>query len=223
LNKKKEGNTSFGSMTRREFLGTVLSGAAISVIGFGLDRTRFRAHKDVIRPPGAVEEEAFLSLCSRCGRCVVVCPNSALHLQGLGNGLANFLTPALVSSVGYCILAVDGCRSCMDACPTKALCPIDFSGVPSEHLSNLLKIGTAVLDTDKCIPYTLKQSCLACIEICPVDRVITMKGEEEPRQPVFDEELCFGCGACENVCPAIPKAVSMTSAGAKRVRCWEKV
>jgi NAD-dependent dihydropyrimidine dehydrogenase PreA subunit len=104
----------------------------------------------------------------------------------------------------------------MDACPTKALYPIDFTGVSSKHLSSLLKMGTAFLDTDKCIPYALKQSCLACIEICPIEGAITMKSKEEPRQPVFDEDLCFGCGACENVCPALPKAVTMTSAGAKR-------
>jgi ferredoxin len=111
----------------------------------------------------------------------------------------------------------------MDACPTKALCPVNFSDVPNEELSSLLKMGTAVLDKEKCIPYALKQSCLACIEICPIERAITMKTEEEPRQPVFDEELCFGCGACENVCPALPKAVSMKSSGAKRVRCWDKI
>jgi ferredoxin len=206
-------------MSRREFFATLLSGAAISVIGFGLDRTILRAHKEVIRPPGAVEEKTFLSLCSRCGRCVLVCPNSALHLQGFENGLANFLTPRLVPSVGSCILPVDGCHSCMDACPTKALCPIDFSGVPSEHLSSFIKIGTAVLNTSKCIPYALKQSCLACIEVCPVDGAITIKSDEEPRKPVFNKESCFGCGACWNVCPAIPKAVTITSAGAKRVKC----
>jgi ferredoxin len=111
----------------------------------------------------------------------------------------------------------------MDACPTKALCTIDFSGLPSEHLSSFIKIGTAVLDTNKCIPYALEKTCLACIEICPVDGAITMKSDEEPRQPVFDEELCYGCGACENVCPAIPKAVIMTSDGVKRFNCWVNV
>ena len=51
----------------------------------------------------------------------------------------------------------------------------------------------------------------------------TMKSEEEPKKPVFNEESCFGCGACDNACPAIPKAVTITSAGAKRVKCWKKV
>jgi ferredoxin len=214
----KEGNTPFRKITRREFLGTILSGATISVIGTGLDLTIFNERKQEVRPPGAIIEEDFLSLCSRCGRCVGVCPNSALGLQGISNGLVNFLTPVLDSSTGYCILPVDGCRNCMDACPTKALHPVNFLDVPNDELPRLLKMGTAVLETEKCIPYTLKQTCLACIEICPIEGAITMKSEEEPRQPVFDEELCFGCGACENVCPALPKAVSMTSSGAKRIR-----
>jgi ferredoxin len=217
---KKEDSTSFGSMSRRKFCATVLAGAAISVIGFGLDRTILRSSNEVIRPPGAVEEEAFLSLCSRCGRCIVVCPNSALHLQGFENGLAHFLTPRLIPNIGSCILPVDGCQNCIDACPTKALCKIDISDIPSKELSNLIKIGTAVLDTTKCIPYELEQSCLACIEVCPVDEAITWKSDEEPRKPVFNEDICFGCGACENACPTIPKAVKVTSAGAKRVNCW---
>jgi NAD-dependent dihydropyrimidine dehydrogenase PreA subunit len=106
----------------------------------------------------------------------------------------------------------------MDACPTKALKPIDISGVATEHLSSVVKIGTAYIDTDECIPYKLEQTCLACIEVCPVDRTITSKTDEEPRKPVINEESCFGCGACEKACPALPNAITTTSDGAKRVQ-----
>ena len=205
-------------MSRREFLTTVLFGGVISVFGLGLDKTLLRAQIEVVRPPGAVVEKAFLSLCSRCGRCVIVCPNSALQLQGLENGLSNTLTPKLMPKKGSCILPLDGCHDCIDSCPTKALRLIDFSNIPSERLSSVFKIGTAFLDTTYCIPYKLEQSCLACVEVCPVVGAITMKTDEEPRKPVFDEEVCVGCGACVNACPANPIAVVLTSAGAKRVQ-----
>ena len=176
------------------------------------------SHNEVVRPPGAVIERAFLSLCSRCGRCVIVCPNSALRLQGFENGLSNFLTPTLTPLTGSCILPLDGCRNCIDSCPTKALQLIDFSNVPSENISSVIKIGTASLDTGYCIPYQLEQTCLACYEVCPVDGAITMNDDEELRKPVFDEKACFGCGACVNACPANPKAITLTNSGAKRVQ-----
>jgi ferredoxin-type protein NapG len=204
-------------MTRREFVNTMIVGAAISLLGFGLDKTLLRSRVDVVRPPGAVVEEAFLSLCSRCGRCTIVCPNSALRLQGLENGLSNTLTPKLAPITGSCILPVDGCRNCIDSCPTQALQQVDFSTIGLEDISSEIKIGTAVLYTNLCIPYKLEQTCLACFEVCPVEGAITMNEDEEPRKPVFDEEACFGCGACLNACPAIPKAIVLTSKGEKRV------
>ncbi len=205
-------------MTRREFCITALLGASISILSLGLDKTLRRPSVKVVRPPGAVVEEAFLTLCSRCGRCVSICPNSALRLQGLENGLSNALTPELTPTQGSCLLPVDGCHDCIDSCPTKALQLVDFSNVELKDISRAVKIGSAVLHTNLCIPYQLEQPCLACFEVCPVEGAITMNEDEEPRRPVFNEERCFGCGACLNACPAIPKAVTLTCKGEKRVK-----
>ena len=42
-------------------------------------RSTSNYHSKVIRPPGAVEERAFLERCIRCAECMKVCPNNALH------------------------------------------------------------------------------------------------------------------------------------------------
>lgn len=217
---RKKGNTAFDGISRRHFIATLGAGAAASVIGASLGKTSVKP--GILRPPGAIREEAFLSLCARCGRCITVCPNSALRLQGLENGFENLMTPQLVPAKGYCIMPVNGCQNCIEACPANVLQPIDLEGVTPDQLSSRMKIGTAYLDTNICIPYALKQPCLACKEICPVEGAITTKRGEgkgkgaQTTKPVFNHDVCVGCGACENACPTDPKAVIVSSVGSKR-------
>jgi ferredoxin len=221
---RKKGNTAFDSITRRHFLGTLGAGTALSVAGITLGRTK--VERNVLRPPGAIEERAFLSLCARCGRCVPVCPNTALQLQGLENGPENLMTPKLVPKMGHCIMPINGCQNCIEACPAKVLQPLDIEGVPTEELSKVIKIGTATLDTTLCIPYAQKQPCLACWEICPVVGAITIHGGKGKgiggsiRKPEFNRDVCVGCGACEYACPTNPKAVQIRPDGSKRTE-WK--
>ncbi len=218
MSKQTKANTPFDRITRRTFVATVGAGAALSVMGIGPTRTG----PAILRPPGTIEEAAFLSLCARCGRCVSVCPNSALQLQGLGKGLSNLMTPSIVPTRGYCIMPVNGCQNCIQACPAKVLQPLPIDGLASHELSRVLKMGTAVLDTSICIPHVLKQPCLACKEICPVEGAITTYGGEGSgrgagvQNPLFHPDVCVGCGACEFACPTNPKAVTISSQGAKR-------
>lgn len=222
MSEKRTGNSAFDEISRRDFIAIVGAGVAVSAIGVSIGGSS--SPQPVLRPPGAIEEEAFLSLCARCGRCVNVCPNSALRLQGLGNGFENMMTPQLLPEKGYCIMPVNGCQRCIESCPAKVLQPIDLEDVSSGELSTRMKIGTAVLDTEICITYSLKQPCLACKEICPVEGAITTRGGEGKGQgqggrvakPEFHPDICVGCGACENVCPTDPKAVRVTPEGSKR-------
>lgn len=190
----------------------------------GITLGKTAAETDVLRPPGAIEEKAFLSLCARCGRCIPVCPNSALQLQGLENGPENLMTPKLVPSKGHCIMPINGCQNCIEACPAKVMQPLQIQGLPTGELSKVMKIGTAALDTSTCIPYALKQPCLACWEICPVVGAITIQGGKGQgkggsiRKPTFHGDVCVGCGACEFACPTSPKSVRVSAAGAKRTK-----
>ena len=99
-------------LTRRAFVGLVGEGALVIALG-GL--LRFMEPKDnFIRPPGAVPEEEFLSLCIRCDRCREACPYGLISPVPITESVISAGTPRLR---GYCPL----CLRCVSACPTDAL------------------------------------------------------------------------------------------------------
>jgi epoxyqueuosine reductase QueG len=98
-------------MTRRGFVGLVGKGFLIIPIG-GL--IRFLEPKEkILRPPGAVPEEEFLALCTRCGRCLETCPR-IISLVPLTESIIAVGTPRLYFNCARCM-------RCNDVCPTGAL------------------------------------------------------------------------------------------------------
>ncbi|MFK9090605.1 4Fe-4S binding protein [Bacillus salipaludis] len=49
--------------------------------------------RDFFRPPGACDELEFLTSCSRCGKCVEVCPEESILLFPLSSGARLVNTP----------------------------------------------------------------------------------------------------------------------------------
>ena len=55
------------------------------------------------------------------------------------------------------------------------------------------------------MPYVITSACIdtkdkACIEVCPVDCIHPIDGENEPMLYI-DPDECIDCGACEPECP----------------------
>src|SRR5881394_339029 len=46
--------------------------------------TFFEPTTNLLRPPGALPEDQFLSTCSRCAKCVQVCPAECIKLDPSG-------------------------------------------------------------------------------------------------------------------------------------------
>jgi ferredoxin len=108
------------SINRRTFLG--LGGKIAIVIAFGgLIRLLERDNK-FERPLTALPEDEFLTLCSRCQKCIAVCPYKATTPVLLSESVTSAGTPKLVSSCLYGDKSYMGCPGyCAMECPTGAL------------------------------------------------------------------------------------------------------
>ena len=143
-----------------------------------------------LRPPGALDEQAFRDTCSRCGTCVSVCPAQCIKIDPTGN--KGHGAPYIEPEVMPCVMC-DG-LVCMRDCPSGALVPTALG---------LVHMGTAMWKDSLCVRSKGEQ-CTICIDQCPIGSVaIELRNDR-----VFvKEEGCTGCGVCENYCPTKPKSI----------------
>jgi polyferredoxin len=151
----------------------------------------------LIRPPGSVDEGHFLDRCIRCGDCMKVCPNNALHPALFEGGIEGLWTPVLVPRIGYC---EPNCTLCSQVCPTGAIWEISVaekigtahrdsglgargsgdqppdpavagpnpeSPIPNPEQREPIRIGTAFYDRGRCLPWGMATECIVCEEWCP--------------------------------------------------------
>jgi ferredoxin-type protein NapF len=178
------------NLSRRYALGSLAFGfvSALVIKTNPLQTESGLRNNRLIRPPGALPEEEFVSVCSGCGECLKVCPNNALQSTLLEAGLAGLYTPRLVPRVGYC---EEFCNFCGKVCPTEAIRYLPFEE------KRLLQMGIAHIDKTRCIAWDTEKICLVCNEQCSYQAIV---GDEKKR-PIIKEEKCTGCGICEHKCP----------------------
>jgi formate hydrogenlyase subunit 6/NADH:ubiquinone oxidoreductase subunit I len=127
----------------------------------------------MLRPPGALKpDDDFQAACVRCGACMRVCPTNALHPSGIENGIAGLWTPTFVFNIGYCDYTCNAktgeagenrpANLCATVCPTGAIAQLTLAE------KTTWKIGTAVFDPSRCLPWARGEECLVCEEQCPV-------------------------------------------------------
>ncbi|MBO5658430.1 MAG: 4Fe-4S dicluster domain-containing protein [Duodenibacillus sp.] len=208
---------------RRDVL---LGGSAVAVAGacgFSISMLARRSEaKGLLRPPGALEEKAFLASCIKCGQCIQVCPYHALNLLDLTSGI-DMGTPMIDPRRRGCYLC--DLFPCVLCCPSGALdsrvqsidqvrmgtayvnkpdrCwARDGRAVPEDWIETLIGHGNAT-ELEKGLNVRLRRqmgtSCRLCVEVCPVPerdgaiRLVDGKPEIGSK--------CVGCGACVEVCP----------------------
>jgi len=196
-NKEASSNTNRVGFFRALLTGAVLP-FAVLFLGKLPGTRRLRRY---LRPPGAQQEEAFLSACIRCGQCANVCPNQCITLAGLETGLAGLAAPVITARAQACIL----CMACTQVCPTGALQPLE----PTEVGRQTVSMGTAVVLEDVCYSYA-GRTCGVCYRACPLPGKAMKLGLYET--PIVNPEHCVGCGLCEQACVHMPQAIRIIPA-----------
>lgn len=124
----------------------------------------------IIRPPGALPEEEFLKRCIKCGQCMRICPTNVIQPGGIDGGLENLWTPVLNNRIGSSGCQLN-CVACGQVCPTSAIRPITLDekkGVGEFAEVGPIKLGTAFIDRNRCLPWAMDKPCIVCEENCPV-------------------------------------------------------
>jgi ferredoxin len=189
---------------RRVLLGGMAGGL---LLAFPI---RFRSPEKerlLLRPPGVRNEGDFLKKCVRCGECMKVCLKNALYPAAYQAGLEGIYTPLVIPRLGYCEY---NCTLCGQVCPTGAIPRLAVENKRQEV------IGKAVFDKNHCLPFARKIDCIVCEEHCPIPekairsrevQVVGLDGlPKTVKEPYLVEDICNGCGICENVCPLETKA-----------------
>jgi ferredoxin len=221
---KNPAPTQKADVSRRKVIASVAGG--LLVLPFFRAGGAFEANSNpkLIRPPGSLAEDDFLGRCIRCGQCMRVCPNNALHPTMLESGLEGVWTPILIARIGYC---EPTCTLCGEVCPTGAIEELTRIQKVGDENTPAVRIGTAFVDRGRCLPWAMDTPCIVCEEWCPVspkavflkeEAVIDRNGNEIVLQrPHVDPNHCTGCGACEYACPVINQpAIYVTAIGESR-------
>jgi MauM/NapG family ferredoxin protein len=207
------------NLSRRGALRSMAAGIAGLLLFRITPQARARTYNPMlIRPPGSRPEREFLQRCIQCGQCMKACPTNALHPTLAEAGLEGIWTPVLIPRIGYCEYE---CNVCGQVCPTEAITPLELEE------KKRAKIGIAVIDTSRCLPYAYDRECIVCEEHCPIPTKAIFFIEEEVasrdggtltfKLPRIDAELCTGCGICETKCPVTSMpAVRIISANEDR-------
>lgn len=151
-----------------------------------------REPERILRPPGALPEDEFTALCSRCGICVGVCPAQAIKLDA--QTLVGLGYPYIIARTSPCVVCDS--LACMHHCPTGALRPLD----KLEINMGLAKVTHGLCRRDH------GEDCRVCVEACPLGAAAITISAESGRVRV-KQNGCIGCGVCERACPTEPAAI----------------
>ncbi len=131
----------------------------------------------IMRPPGAVSEGDFVDTCTRCDACIEACPEAIVFRDDDG-------FPRVDLTKGACTF----CGVCAQVCTPEAILPAQ---------------GWAWRATPKPTCLSIQSiTCRTCEDQCEQQAIRFRLRTGGRSEPLFDNDLCIGCGACAAACPA---------------------
>lgn len=182
------------SQTRRELLAGLALGAPLAMLFRNVARASEQDRP--VLPPGAKDLDNYAATCIRCYACIKACPTGVLTVRKKG-GVAELCIPEMD------FLRVDGafceqyCNACSQVCPSGAIQTMTMEE------KQQCKVATASIIREACLSWEDRQECVACDEFCGYNSIEMRTGRDGIPKPVVNPKKCRGCGACQNICPAI--------------------
>jgi polyferredoxin len=199
-------------LKRRALITSMAAGAAIIPLMRSGPGVKTPAGTYLIRPPGSLDEPHFLDRCIRCGDCMKVCPNNALHPATLEGGVESLWTPVLVPRIGYC---EPNCVLCSQVCPTGAIWEITVAEKIGTRDS-----GSGIRDTQsRAVPPPATGQPTADTTAQP-PAAAPAGAKADPIRigtAFYDRGRCLPwamgieCIVCEEWCPTSPKAIYLVA------------
>lgn len=150
----------------------------------GIDRKRRlllqgrNLNENVIRMPWVKKGTAFTDMCTRCEKCIDVCPSSILQVADGGFPEVNF-------SHGECFFCTD-CINC---------CSVDMFDLEQDNPWTVkATISTSCLNNQTTY-------CRSCAESCGSEALLFEFSTSIFVSPIVANDTCTGCGACISNCP----------------------
>ena len=145
-----------------------------------------------MRPPWALSEAEFASVCTGCGECQASCPQGVLRTDAHG-------FPIFSPTSNHCTF----CGQCVENCAPKAL----SKAVDPVWSVSVTISGSRCLSEQGTI-------CRSCGELCDEGAISFHPLGLGRWSARVDAEACTGCGACLPVCPS--DALGLMSDAMKR-------
>lgn len=168
----------------------------------------------LLRPPGALDELAFLTACTRCDKCVRACPENAILKAPPSAGLA-LRSPYIDPRSIPCFLCTT--LPCVAECDDGALVWPELTLASGTVLEGpkAVRMGLAIVKPNLCVTWASAdrdaRACRICVDRCPYPeeaiRITAPTEGEEVGHPEVVAEACTGCGLCVFACPSEPPAI----------------